>query len=57
MDTGVNTRAAKMLIVNNVTFATAGKYTCSAQFGNITAKRDVFISVNSKWFKCGCKFE
>ena len=49
MDAKVNTEVAKILIVNNVTFATAGKYTCSAQFGNTTAKRDVYISVNSKW--------
>lgn len=48
-DTERNNQDGRLLIVTNVTFATAGKYICSAQFGNVIAEKDVYIDIKSKF--------
>ena len=54
MDTEINTKVVRVLIVNNLTSATAGKYMCFAQFGNVVAKREVYINIKSKLSEHDC---
>ena len=43
----MNGEITSVLLINNVTLASAGQYTCFAQFGNITARKDIYIAINN----------
>lgn len=44
----MNDPITNVLVINNVTLATAGRYICIAQFGNIKAEKDIYVSLHCK---------
>ena len=50
LDHEVNGPVTSILVIDNVSLETAGKYICFAQFDGIIVKRDIYIAIH-------CKFE
>lgn len=50
LDREVNGPVTSVLVINNASLETAGKYICFAQFDSIIVKRDIYIAIH-------CKFE
>ena len=54
LDHEVNGPVTSILVIDNASLETVGKYICFAQFDDIIVKRDIYIAIHCK-FKRMCK--